>query len=63
MHSQKYSGNKSMVICGAKAYLKDTHVPLRMMTSSSTKKLGKYASKQAITFISSFAKWTLKVTC
>ena len=55
-----------MGICGAKAYLKDTHVPLRMMTSSSAKKLDKYASKQAITFISSvllFAKWTLKVTC
>ena len=61
MHSQKYSGNKCMGICGAKA--KDTHVPFKIMTSSSTKKLDKYASKQAIAFISSFAKWTLKVTC
>ena len=42
-----------MGICGAKAYLKDTHVPFRIMTYSSTKKLDKYASQQDITFISS----------
>ena len=37
MHSQKYSGNKCMGICGAKA--KDTHVPFKIMTSSQPKKL------------------------
>ena len=56
MHSQKNGGNKCMGICGAKAYLKDTHVPFRIMTSSSTKKRDKYTSQQYITFISSFAK-------
>ena len=63
MHSQKNGGNKCMGICGAKAYLKDTHVPFRIMTSSSTKKLDKYTSQTNITFISSFAKLALKVTC
>ena len=34
---KKYCGNKCMGICEAKAYLKDTHVPLRIMKHSSTK--------------------------